>query len=562
MDVGNFLQFQGCFHCYCVVQTTTDDECIFGFRKFLRDLCHSCIYFQYFFCTSRQFMQFFYCCLESIFCHCAAYFCKVQRNQVQDGNLCCVTFCGSNCDFRTSPCVDHVITFSCDGAAYYVNDGDNFQTLSFCFSQGCQCICCFATLADDDTQFTFVQDGVSVSEFGSDIYFYRNSCNFFHHVFTNDTSMHCCTASYDVYSATVFDFFFCQRDFIQFDVCFCQTRLDCFIQHFRLFHDFLHHEVIIAAFFSCCDIPCYMVDFFFDFVTFCIEQCYAIIFQYSDLMFIQQVVISCVFQQSRNIRCDIVFAFAQTNQQGAAFTYCHQCVRVFAAHDTQRICTTDLAQQFSCSGNHVTIIQIVVQMCHYFCICFGLEYNAFFFQLCFQFLIVFNDTVVYHRNFTAHAVMRVAVCHTGFTVCCPTCMTNTNMRRFLAISFQFFSQTSQSAFYFDSTNTIFIYGNTCRVITAVFQFGQAVQQYGYCLIAANISYDSAHNFLTSKNLFVRCLSFVGSVAAPFCKKACDPERKGEEHPPKNSINSCLVSHKNGSGAYVTNSVKGHTVSSI
>ena len=421
----------------------------------------------------------------------------MQSDQIQHRYLCCIAFCRSNRDFGTSPCVNHIVTFSGDGAANNIYDGNDFQTLSFCFFQCSLCISCFTTLADDDTQFTFVQNGVSVSEFGSDIHFNGNSCDFFHHISANDTCVHCCTASHDIDSAAVLDFFFRQRDFVQFDVCFCQTRLDCFVQHFGLFHDFLHHEVVIAAFFCRCDIPCYMVDFFFDFVAFDVNQSYTVIFQYSDFVFIQQVIISCVFQQSRNIRCDIVFAFAQTNQQGAAFTHCYQCVGVFAAHDTQCIRTADHTQQFSCSGDHVTVIQIFVQVCHYFCICFGFEFHAFCFQHFLQFQIVFNDTIVYHGNFTAHAVMRVAVCFAGFTVCCPTSMANADVRRFLTVFFQLFSQTSQSAFHFDGTDAIFIYGNTCRVITAVFQFGQTIQQYGYCLIAANISYDSAHSFSSS-----------------------------------------------------------------
>ena len=133
-------------------------------------------------------------------------------------------------------------------------------------------------------------------------------------------------------------------------------------------------------------------------------------------------------------------------------------------------------------------------MCYHFCICFGFEYYAFCFQHFFQFQIVFDDTIVYHGNFAAHAVVRVAVCFTGLTVCRPTGVTDTDMGRFLTVFFQLFRQTGQSAFHLDGTDPIFIYRNTCRVIPAVFQFGQAVQQYGYCLIAANISYDSAHSF--------------------------------------------------------------------
>ena len=506
MDIGDFLQFQRSFHSHCIIQTTTNDESIFSVRIFLCNFSDPCIHLQHFFRSCGQFMQFFHCCLECGFCHRAANLCKMQGDQIQDGNLCSISLCGSNRDFGAGPCIDHIITFSGNGATNYVYDGNDFQALSLCFSQGSQCICCFTTLADDDAQFSFIQDRISVSEFRSDIHFHGDSCHFFHHISANDTGMHSCTAGYDMDSAAVFDFLFCQGDLIQFDICFCQTGLDGFIQHFGLLHDLLHHEVVIAAFFCRCDIPCYMIDFFFDFIAVYIEQCHAFAFQHSDLMFIQQVIISCVFQQSGNIRCDIVFAFTQTNQERAAFTYSYQCVGVFAAHDTQCVCTTDHTQQFSCGGDHIPVIQVFIQMCYHFCICFGFEYNTFCFQCFFQFQIVFDDTIVYHGNFAAHAVMRVAVCFTGLTVGCPTGVTDTDMGRFLTVFFQLFRQTGQSAFHLDGTDPIFIYGNTCRVIPAVFQFGQAVQQYGYCLIAANISYDSAHRFFLHFK-FIRPLPF-------------------------------------------------------
>ena len=114
---------------------------------------------------------------------------------------------------------------------------------------------------------------------------------------------------------------------------------------------------------------------------------------------------------------------------------------------------------------------------------------------------------------------------------CPTGMPDADMRGFFIILLHLFSETCQLPLYLDGMNPIMINGNTGRVIPTIFQFGQTVQQYGNSLIFTNISYDSAHKF--QPPTFYSFVAFLlsGALTALFCKKACDPERKGEEHPP-------------------------------
>ena len=171
------------------------------------------------------------------------------------------------------------------------------------------------------------------------------------------------------------------------------------------------------------------------------------------------------------------------------------------------------------------------KLCHHFRIRFGFEGIALFDEHIFQLQIIFNDTIVYHGNFAVLAIMGMAVYFIGHAMGCPKGMTDTDMRGFFIILLHLFSETCQLPLYLDGMNPIMINGNTGRVIPTIFQFGQTVQQYGNSLIFTNISYDSAHKF--QPPTFYSFVAFLlsGALTALFCKKACDPERKGEEHPP-------------------------------
>ena len=138
---------------------------------------------------------------------------------------------------------------------------------------------------------------------------------------------------------------------------------------------------------------------------------------------------------------------------------------------------------------------------------------------------------MYHGNFAVLAIMGMAVYFIGHAMGCPTGMPDADMRGFFIILLHLFSETCQLPLYLDGMNPIMINGNTGRVIPTIFQFGQTVQQYGNSLIFTNISYDSAHKF--QPPTFYSFVAFLlsGALTALFCKKACDPERKGEEHPP-------------------------------
>ena len=192
--------------------------------------------------------------------------------------MCRVTFCCCHSNFRACPCVQHIITFSCNGATYHIDNRKNTNSLSFCFSQCCQCICGFTRLANNHTNIIFMQNGVTVSKFRCQIHLYRNSCIFFNHIFSNNSCVPSTATSNDMNSVNIFHILFCIFNIVQLYFSIYNARTDCFFDCFWLFHDFFHHEIIISTFLRCGNIPSYMIYIFFDFVFIHIQYGNAIFF--------------------------------------------------------------------------------------------------------------------------------------------------------------------------------------------------------------------------------------------------------------------------------------------
>ena len=269
-------------------------------------------------------------------------------------------------------------------------------------------------------------------------------------------------------SVDVSDIFICIFDIIQFDFAIYDSGADGCFERFGLFHDFFHHEVIITAFFRSGDIPCYIVDIFFDFVFIQIQNGDAIFFQYNDFVVIQQIIVFCVFQQSGNVRSDEVFIFTDTNQHRAVFSNCNDFIRFFATQDAQCVRTSNSADNTDQCINHIAVIVVIEQLCNNFSICFGSKNITFFFQFRFQLQIVFDNTVMHNGNSAVHACMRMRIHIAGCAMGCPSCMTDTNLTFYAAHFLNFCVQICKTAFCFHYMNAIAKYSDTSRVITSIF----------------------------------------------------------------------------------------------
>ena len=107
--------------------------------------------------------------------------------------------------------------------------------------------------------------------------------------------------------------------------------------------------------------------------------------------------------------------------------------------------------------------------------------------------IIFDDTVVDDGKLAAFIRMGMGVDIAGFPVGSPAGMADAHRaRRFMA--YDFLPQGIQPAHaFFNIDLAIVVNGDAGRVIPSVFQFAQAFHQKRSCLMASDISYDSAHS---------------------------------------------------------------------
>src|ERR1700738_1115610 len=122
---------------------------------------------------------------------------------------------------------------------------------------------------------------------------------------------------------------------------------------------------------------------------------------------------------------------------------------------------------------------------------------SLFRQLTAQFDIVLDDAIVHHGQYTCAVGMRMRVDIVGAAMRGPTCMTNT--QRTLARTRTILDGTNEVG-NFARTSAQFERagscedGYPCRVVAAIFEFTQAIKQYGSNVAArgADVADDTAH----------------------------------------------------------------------
>ena len=211
--------------------------------------------------------------------------------------------------------------------------------------------------------------------------------------------------------------------------------------------------MFISSFFSGFRIPFNRLWLFFDFITVQIVESnlsffYTGHFQISDIIHI-----SGIFQNCRYIRCNIRFAVFHAENHRAVFS-CHiNFFRIILEHNCQRIRATD-ADHRMINGiyrrSKVFFIIIVYQFDCYFCICRRIECITFTCKFIFQFLVVFDDSVVYSNDISIVAHMRVRINFRWLSMGCPSGMADsTGSGNGLSIV-RLFCKNFQSTFGFDN----------------------------------------------------------------------------------------------------------------
>ena len=144
-----------------------------------------------------------------------------------------------------------------------------------------------------------------------------------------------------------------------------------------------------------------------------------------------------------------------------------------------------------------TGVVVVQQLGHDLGIGLGNEGVAAVGQPFFDLEVVFDDAVVHHRDLLVAGIMGMRVDHRGFPVGRPAGVPDAAVPRHRLAAVGHLAEYFKAALGFDDLDLArrVLHGQAGRIITAVFKFGQAVQQDRRRLYVACKAYDSTHWYI-------------------------------------------------------------------
>ena len=149
--------------------------------------------------------------------------------------------------------------------------------------------------------------------------------------------MVCGTAGNDKDFADRADLLIGHAEFFDHNITVLNTRRQGIFYGFWLLMHLFQHEMLIAAFFCRIHIPVDVGCLFLQLLLVDIVEVKAIAGQFHDLLIFQIIDVSCIFQDSRNIRCDQISLRARSDNQRAVFADRINLIRVIAEHDAKAI---------------------------------------------------------------------------------------------------------------------------------------------------------------------------------------------------------------------------------
>ena len=302
------------------------------------------------------------------------------------------------------------------------------NTIFLAFTKCRKAVCCFTGLADDHCKAVGVKGHFSVTEFGSELYPYRDMCKILNHILCCHSYVISGAAGYDIDLLDVPDAFFFQANFTEVDLSILEHGIQRIQYCLWLFMDLFHHEMLISGFFRCFCIPFNGFQLSLDLISIKIVEGDFAFFHTRHLQISDIIYIAGVFQDRRYVRSDKGFIFCHSKDHGAVFSGYIYFTRIILEHDRKGIGTTDTYHGM-CDGIHrcslIFLVIIIDQLDCYLGIGLRIESIAFTGELIFQFLIVLNDAVVDCYDITIVCHMRMCIVLRGFTMSCPSGMTDT-----------------------------------------------------------------------------------------------------------------------------------------
>ena len=494
MNVGDLLELECAFKRNGVVQTTPDVEHILVktvlFRKGLdrvdigQDLGDLC----------GDLMQLRNQLRRTLCRNRLLDLCHVEREHKEEHELRRICFRRCDRDLGTRPCIDNLIRFARNRRSNYICDGKSLCPAPLRLLERGERITRLPRLRNHNQERVLIDNRVAITELRGDIHLDEDACKLFDVVFTHKTRMVRSTTRNDVDLVERIQIVRIPCEFVKGDGFFIRRdALAHRIAHrLRLLVNLLEHEVLIAALFRCLGVPCH-------FEHLLRHRCAKMVCHLDRILAdngyfpIRQNIGAARFgYNGRNIRSDEVLALTESDDERVVLLRADEQIGMSAAHKYKRIRAFDALEHRTHCSDEVPRIDLLEEMHDDLCIRLGLEDVPLGNQLFLQRKIVLDDAVVHDGKVAMAVRMRMRVHIRRTPVCRPARMTDAEAAHG-HISLDLVAQCGKSADTLLHADVLSIIdGDTCRVIAAILELRQTVEQKLRRLTIPHITNDSTH----------------------------------------------------------------------
>ena len=274
------------------------------------------------------------------------------------------------------------------------------------------------------------------------------------------------------------------------------------------------HEMLVAALFGAVRIPGYVHELFIYGLSLGVEKFDRALADYRYLAVLHNGAVAGIFEQSRDIGCEIIRPAAYADYQRTVLFGGEYLIRMVAHQHRDCIGAAHALYDLQHRLKRVSVIEAVKKLSENLGIGLRFELPALLFKLGFQLKIILNNAVVDEGDAPARARVGMGVCIGRRAVGRPAGMTYTNASLRAADFVELLLKVAYSALRLDSGYlSVSAYGNARRIVTSVLQLLQTVNQYRRRTVISNVTNNSTHILFSFLKIFVLCSPLCLRVAA-------------------------------------------------
>ena len=284
--------------------------------------------------------------------------------------------------------------------------------------------------------------------------------------------------------------------------------------------DLLHHKMLKTRFLRSFRIPLDLHQIFLDLITVQIIERHTAFLQTAHLHISDIINISCILQNSRNIRCNKRFSVRHTDDHRTVLSRRIDLFRIIPEHNRQCIRAADPHHRMIDRIHWCVLILLIIivnQLDRNFRIRVRIKAVTFVLQFLPKFLIIFNNTIMNTDHISIITAVRMCVQLTRLPVCRPACMPDSacSMQRHSVI--RLLRENTQATFRLYDLHLFFAvtHCKSRRIIPAILQLCESIQQHRCRLSMSSKSNNSTHIY--SSIIFINSVSFLYTNRDPILK---------------------------------------------